>query len=144
MAVIGARAHRLDLRRGRIVAAEREGENLLDQTGAGAARRRCLGVGTHVVDREQFLFADRLDDRALADAVASADFRVVAHGSDRILAAMAAVAEIGGAVPADRHAFRLFENPGQANLKAIWPKGGLLDEATTTSSGVRYGAAGRL
>jgi len=42
------------------------------------------------------------------------------------------------------HRVALFENPGQANLKAIWTKGGLLHEATTTSSGVRYGAAGRL
>ena len=73
VAVIGAVAQRLDLRRRRIVAAEREGEHLLDQAGAGAAGRRRLGVGAHVVEREQLLVLDRLDDRALADAVAAAD-----------------------------------------------------------------------
>src|SRR4051812_10397350 len=54
-------------------------------------------MGAYVVDREQLLFADRLDDRAPAGTVASADFRVSAHGGGRILAARAAVTEIGGA-----------------------------------------------
>ena len=54
-------------------------------------------MGAHVVEREQLLFADRLDDGALADAVAAADFGGVAHRGDRILAGVAAVAEIGRA-----------------------------------------------
>ena len=70
---IGALAQRLDLRRGRIVAAEGECEHLLDQSGARAAGGRRLGMGANVVEREQLLVGDRLDDRALADAVAAAD-----------------------------------------------------------------------
>ena len=97
MAVVGAGAHRLDLRRRRIVAAEREGEHLFDEAGARTARRRCLGMRAHVVDREQLLLGDRLDDGALADAVAAANLGVVAHRGNRILAAVTAVAEIGGA-----------------------------------------------
>ncbi len=61
--VIGAAAHRLVLRfGGRVGATDGRGEDLLDQAGAGAAGRGCLGVLAHVVQREQALRLDRLDD----------------------------------------------------------------------------------
>src|SRR4051812_10672284 len=54
-------------------------------------------MSAHVVDGEQLLVGDRLDDGALADAVAAADLGLVAHGGDRILTGVTAVAEIGRA-----------------------------------------------
>ena len=41
-------------------------------------------MGAHVIDREQLLLGDRLDDRALADAVAAADLGVVGHRHDAV------------------------------------------------------------
>ena len=49
-------------------------------------------MGAHVLDGEQFLFRDRLDDGALADAVAAADFGGVGHQRGFVLAGVAALA----------------------------------------------------
>ncbi|MCY1220466.1 hypothetical protein D9M72_324810 [compost metagenome] len=79
MAELGAGAHRLH--GGRIVAvAERQRHQLLDKAGAGAAGGGRLGMGAHVVERGQALGPDRLDNLALADAVAAADFRIIRQG----------------------------------------------------------------
>ena len=64
-------------------------EELLDQAGARPARRRRLGVRAHLFQREQLLVDDRARDRPLADAVAAADFDIVAHGDDRVAATAA-------------------------------------------------------
>ena len=76
MAEVGAAAHRLD-GGGLVGVAERQLDHLLDQAGAGAAARRRLGVGAHAVEGRQALRLDRLDDLALAYAVAAADFRII-------------------------------------------------------------------
>ena len=89
MGIVGAAADRLHLRRRRIVAAQRVREELLDQAGARPARRRRLGVRAHLFQREQLLVDDRARDRPLADAVAAADFDIVAHGDDRVAATAA-------------------------------------------------------
>src|SRR4029079_4773278 len=91
---VGATAHRLHLRRGRIVGAGHAHEYLFDEPGARSARARRLGVLAHVVHRVELLLADRLDDRALAYAVAAADFHVVRHRGSAVLAEVPGVAEI--------------------------------------------------
>ena len=48
----------------------------------------------HVLEREQALALDRLDDLALAHAVAAADFRVVGHRLRAVVAFVAGVAEV--------------------------------------------------
>ena len=81
-------------RRG-VVAARGRHQQLLDEARARAARRRRLGVLAHVVEREQALVLDRLDDRALAHAVAAADLGVVGHRERARLALVPGVAEVG-------------------------------------------------
>jgi hypothetical protein len=82
VAEIGAAAHRLD--GGRIVGlAELRLQQLLDQAGAGAARRRRLGVRPHLIETLQPETGDGARDLALADAVAAADLGIVGQGRDR-------------------------------------------------------------
>ena len=50
-------------------------------------------MGAHAVEGEQLVFGDGTDDLAFADAVASADFRIVVHGEDGILGAVPRIAE---------------------------------------------------
>ena len=70
------RAHRLHGRRV-VGVAERQRHELLDETGARAARGRRLGVGAHVVERGEALVLDGARDLALAHAVAAADLCVI-------------------------------------------------------------------
>ena len=92
--VVGAAAHRLGLRRGGIIAARGDRQDLLDQPGARTARSGRLGVLPHVLQREQALLADRLDDVALAHAVAAAHLHVVGHGRGAVDALVAEVAAV--------------------------------------------------
>ena len=68
-------------------------QDLLDQPGTGAAGTGGLGVFFHLIDTEQPLFLDRLDDGALAHAVAAADFGAVGHAHGFVLALVADIAE---------------------------------------------------
>ena len=95
---VGAGAHRLLLRRGRVVGAGRVPSGSARRGRCRSRRRRwpwCASFADFV-EREQRV-PDRLADGALVDAIAAADLRGVGHRGDRTLAAMAAVAEIGGA-----------------------------------------------
>ena len=94
MRAIGAGANRLQLGRCRVVAAGRRHQELLDQAGARAARRRRFGVLADLVQREQSLVLDRAHDRALAHAIAATDFRAVGHRERARLALVSGVAEI--------------------------------------------------
>ena len=91
---IGAAAHRLELGRGRVVAAGGEHQDLLDQPGARAAAGAGLGVLAHFIEREQAFFLDGLADRALVHAVAAAHFVSVRHGGGLAVAFMAGVADV--------------------------------------------------
>jgi hypothetical protein len=95
VAVVGAAAHRLQLRGGRVVAAGGGHQQLLHQAGAGAAGRAGLGVLAHLVQREQAFFLDGLADPALGHAVAAADLVGVRHGGRLVVALMAGVADVG-------------------------------------------------
>jgi hypothetical protein len=93
--VVGAAAHRLVLRvRRHVGTADGGGKDLLDEAGAGAAGAGGLGVLAYLVEREQALRLDRLDDAALADAVAAADFGFVGHGCRMGFAGMADVTHV--------------------------------------------------
>ena len=94
VAVIGAGADRLFLRCGRIIATGGEHQNLFDQAGAGAARCAGLGVLLHLVEREQALFFDGLADRALGDAVATANFVGVGHARGFAHALVTGIAQV--------------------------------------------------
>ena len=83
------------LGRRRVIGAGDAHQDLLDETGARAARARRLGVLAHVVEREEPLLLDRLHDRAFAHAVAAADFHVVGHGGRAALSQVSGVAEVG-------------------------------------------------
>ena len=96
MRVVGAAAHRLGLAGRFIVAARGEGNDLLDQAGAGTARGGSFGVLSHVLQCEQALFLDCLDDGALAHAVATADFGFVRHRTGLAVAFVAGVAGTTG------------------------------------------------
>src|SRR5690606_20706745 len=106
---VGAAAHRLGLRRLLEIRAQAVHQDLFDQAGARAAGTRRLGVLLHLVHGEQALLAHRLDDRALAHAVAAADLVGIGHGRGAVLAAGAGVAQRGlaegerVAAVADRH-----------------------------------------
>ena len=82
MGEVDALAHRLAAG-GRIAVAQRRAQQRFHLGRALAAGRRRLGLHAHVVERGQALGGDRLRDRALADAVAAADLRVVRQGRDR-------------------------------------------------------------
>ena len=60
--------------------AGRQLEQLLDQRRAGAAGGGRLGDGPHAIEVGKFLRRDCGGDRALANAVAAADFSFVRHG----------------------------------------------------------------
>ncbi len=92
---VGAAAHRLLLRRRRVVSPCREHQDLLDQARARTARGAGLGVLAHVVEREQALVLDGLADRALADAVAAAHLVGVGQRRGLVLALVAGIAEAG-------------------------------------------------
>ena len=94
VAELGASAHGLLLRRGRVVAARGEHQQLLDQAGAGAAARAGLGVLAHLLQREQALLLDRLADGALGHAVAAADLVAVGHRGGLVVALVADVADV--------------------------------------------------
>ncbi len=94
--MVGAAAQRLGLGRRGIVAAGGKHDDLLDQAGAGTAGGRGLGVLAHVFQREQPLFLDRLDDGALADAVAAADLGRIRHRRGHGEAFMPGVAGAAG------------------------------------------------
>ena len=91
--VLRAAAEWLLLRRGRIVGAGGGHQDLLDETRARAAGGRRLGVLAHFVQREEALLLDRLDDRALAHAVATADLRP-GRQRNAVSALVAGVAEV--------------------------------------------------
>jgi len=95
MAVFGAAAHGLGFGRGRVVAAGGEHQQLLDQSGAGAAGGAGLGVFAHFVEREQAFFLDDLADRALGHTVAAADLVAVFHDRGLVVALVAGVADVG-------------------------------------------------
>ena len=82
MGEVGALAHRLAGCRG-IACAERCDQQCLDLRGALTAGGGCLGAAPHVVNRREPAARDRLGDRALADAVAAADFRIVRETRDQ-------------------------------------------------------------
>ena len=95
MTVRGAATHRLQFRRGRVVPARGEHQQLLDQTGAGAAAGAGLGVFAHLLQCEQAFFLDRFADRAFAHAVATAHLVGVGHGGGLALALVAHIADVG-------------------------------------------------
>ena len=95
MSVIGAAAHRFFLRCFGIIATGGEHEYLLDQTGAGSAGTRCLGMLSHFIEREQALVLDRLDDGAFADSIAAAHFGGIGHCQRLALALMSGITQIG-------------------------------------------------
>ncbi len=74
-------------------AADGVDQDLFDQPGTGAARAGGLGVLFHLVHREQPVFLDRLDDGALAHAIAAAHFHIVGHGHGLALALVASIAD---------------------------------------------------
>ena len=85
----GLLAFRLDVRR----TTDGIHQDLLDQACAGPAGAGGLGVLLHVVDGKQAVFLDRLDDGALAYAVAAADFHAIGHGHGLVLTLVAGVAD---------------------------------------------------
>ncbi len=93
MGGVGAAAQRLFLRCGGEVASRCEHQDLLDEPGTGAARGAGLGVLAHFFQREQAFVLDRLDDRALAHAVAAADLIGVGHQHGLALALMAGITQ---------------------------------------------------
>src|SRR5690606_5551122 len=122
----GAAAHRLGLGRLLEVGAQAVHQDLLDQAGARAAGAGGLGVLLDLVHGEQALLAHRLDDGALAHAVAAADLIGVGHGRGAVLAGGAGLAHRGlaesqgVAAPADRGAvLDLLEVPGAVGGVAV-------------------------
>jgi hypothetical protein len=89
-----AGAHGLFRGRLGVVAAERIREQLFDKSGTRATGPRCLCVRTNFVESEKFLRSDCLDDVALADPVATADFDRIGEQGNRIGAAPARIAEM--------------------------------------------------
>ena len=77
-----------------VIAAQRIGQQLLDQGGARATGTRGLGVGAHVFQGEQFLFRYGVHDVAFAYPVTAADFHVVAHGRHGIGAPVTGVTQV--------------------------------------------------
>src|SRR5690606_19092079 len=92
---VGAAADGLGLGRFLEVRAQAVHQDLFDQARARAAGAGGLGVLLDLVDGEQALLAHRLHYRALAHAVAAADFVRITHVRDPVLAAGAAVAQRG-------------------------------------------------
>lgn len=74
-------------------AADGADQDLFHQSRAGAAGAGGLGVFLDFVDAEQAVFLYRLDDGALADAVAAAYFGRVGHARGAVLALVADIAE---------------------------------------------------
>src|SRR5690606_35405986 len=92
---VGAGADGLGLGRLLEVGAQAVNQDLLDQAGARAAGTGRLGVLLDLVHGEQALLAHRLDDGALAHAVAAADLVAVGHRRGQVLAAGAGIAHGG-------------------------------------------------
>src|SRR5690606_114418 len=76
---IGGPAHAID-------------QYLFDQTGAGAAGTRSLGVLLHFFDGEKALLPNRLHDGSLGDAIAAANLHAIGHAGYAALARYAGIA----------------------------------------------------
>ena len=108
VAVVGASANCLFLRRGGVIASRSEHQDLLDQASARSARCAGFGVFAHLVQGEQTFVFDGFANRAFVHAVAAAHLGVIGHAGGFAVAFMADVANIRFA----KH--QLFANVGNA------------------------------
>ena len=108
VAVVCTTANCFFLRRGRVIAAGSEHQNLFDQAGARSAGCAGFGVFAHLVQGEQTFVFDGFANRALVHAVATAYFGVIGHAGGFAMSFVAHVANIGFT----KH--QLFANIGNA------------------------------